>query len=573
MKLPEIYNYLSFSLKEGRIKINCIRRKSFFCEKNNDFLLSFIGNPFIKSSDYNFHEIINLSFCIKKYKKSLNNLVSSIDGSFLIIFVDYKSDLIHVINDRFGAFPFFYNEDFSGIFGSIHSDEVGSKILNKDLDLTSLAEFVRTGTISPGFSFYKEVRSLDYGNILTFDLGKKKVVIKKYFNPSEISDEKYSSLKEAYNDLLCGMKYIQKRYINYFKEIGLLLSGGVDSRSIAIFFKNKCEALSLSSFNNRSKTITKKIAFLLGIKLEFISLEYKQYIRFLEESVFLSGGVSSFIENHYANPEVISKLKRYDLLISGCYFDYVFKGLTTNTKFLKILGIRLPFLVESPRKLYFYKKDFDIEYSLQCLVDHRRNNRYKNIKDKNLLEFERVAPLYLECENIGRRSLFMFTNWNAFVANNIFIDVMLKTPINLKINTRLMRELLFRNSKEIRFIPNSNTGVPIYPNVCIDIIHRGLNFFIRKLKSFFNLQSKRNIPHGSWVFSKEYVAQPEIEKFFWDIDPKDRILINKILGNNIWNNNDFKKIIKNYNQNLIVRIITIGKWLELKRKNNLFKGL
>ena len=84
MKLPEIYNYLSFSLKEGRIKINCIRRKSFFCEKNNDFLLSFIGNPFIKSSDYNFHEIINLSFCIKKYKKSLNNLASSIDGSFLI---------------------------------------------------------------------------------------------------------------------------------------------------------------------------------------------------------------------------------------------------------------------------------------------------------------------------------------------------------------------------------------------------------------------------------------------------------------------------------------------------------
>ena len=572
--LPDIFNYLSLSqVKSSELVLKCIRNRIDFCEEDDNYKLAFIGNPFIKSDNPLNSKIINLPYCIKKYKKGIKELANSLDGSFLLIFVDLKLGMINIVNDRFGVYPFFYFISDDGFIGSIHSDEVGTKIKDQSLDLISLGEFVRVGTITPGYSFYKNIKSLDYGTILTFDINKKIYSKLKYFDPSLIASKPYKTLNEAYKSMFNSINFLKKRYTNIFKDIGLLLSGGTDSRLIAIFFKNKCRAFSLSSFNNRSKRITQKIASSLRINLDFVNLEYNQYIKDLDFSIYLSGGISSFIENHYSNTKFINIISKKDLLISGCYFDYVFKGLTTNTRSLEIFGLKIPFLIKAPIQLYFYKKDFNVEKKLQELIDKRRSIRFKNINDKNLLEFERVAPLYLECENIGRRSLILFTNWSAFVANYNFIEVMLRTPIDFKINTKLIRLLIFRNSGSIKFVPNSNTGVPIYPSVFLDIIHRILNKIIKNITLLFYSKLRNTKLHGSWVFSKEYVKQKEFEEIFMSIQPEERKIISSILGNDIWKNNEFKKIINDYNQNFIVRIITISKWLEMKRNSLLFKGL
>ena len=573
MDLPEIYNYLSFSEVNGRLTLKCIRNKNNFCERNTEYLLAFIGFPFIRSINNSNQKLANLTFCIEKYNRSISELANSLDGSFLMVFIDFKLDLVHFINDRLGVYPFFYNVRESNIFGSIHSDEVGSNISNKSLDMISLGEFLKVGTISPGYSFYKDIKSLDYGTVFTFNRNTRKSTIFKYFNPNEISKKPYLSLNEAYKNMFFAMKFLKDRYKNSFKKIGVLLSGGLDSRAIAIFLKDNFEAITLSTFNNRSRKITIRIASLLGIKLHVIPLVYDQYINLVDKSVFLSGGMSNFTDNHFASQNTINKLKEYDLLLSGCYFDYIFKSLGSNSKAFSLFGIKFPFLIELNKKISIYRGAFEIEKNLSNLVDKRRLNRFRNIKNKNLIEFRRVAPLSLEAENIYRRSLFMFSNWNPFVVNYLMIKVMLKTPVNLKLNARLIRELLFKNSGNLRFVPNANTGVPIYPNVYFDMIHRIMIFLIFKFKCIvFKSKSSKEI-HGSWLFSKEYVGQNQIEEIFFSINSKEKEIIKQLLGKDIWKIKDYKGILEQYNHNFIVRIITLSKWLELRRKSLLFSGI
>ena len=204
----------------------------------------------------------------------------------------------------------------------MHSDDVASKFKSLNLDKVSLAEFIRTGKVSPGYSYFKNLKSFDYANILIIDKKKGKLSEKKYFYPEDYIINKYSTINQSLVEMNNSLKKYTKQLKNNYRKISLFLSGGMDSRLIAMYFPgDDIKALSLTTFNNRERKITKKVSKKLKIDLNFLSLEYDQYLKYLNETVLINGGMSDFIENHYYSDNNLKKLCDYDLIISGCYFD------------------------------------------------------------------------------------------------------------------------------------------------------------------------------------------------------------------------------------------------------------
>ena len=87
-----------------------------------------------------------------------------------------------------------------------------------------------------------------------------------------------------------------------FRKIYLFLSGGMDSRLIAMYFRGKdIKAISLNTFDNREKKITEKLSKKFKFDLNFLSLEYGQYLKYLNEIVLINGGMSDFTGHLFRN--------------------------------------------------------------------------------------------------------------------------------------------------------------------------------------------------------------------------------------------------------------------------------
>ena len=63
--------------------------------------------------------------------------------------------------------------------------------------------------------------------------------------------------------------------------------------------------------------------------------------------------------------------------------------------------------------------------------------------------------------------------------------------------------------------------------------------------------------------------QPEFKSIFFSINEQERKYITEIIGNDIWESSNYNEALIKKEPKFFTRIVTISKWLELKRQNNL----
>lgn len=356
------------------------------------------------------------------YKVWGTDLLKYIKGMFSFCIVDKKKNLIFCARDHFGQKPFHYffdNKNF--IFSSELRSLLKHPLIEKKLNIRNTINYLHYDSYVGSESPIKNCYKLEPSEYLLYDY--KKNILKK---------NKYWKLK--YKQNLIEKNDFKEKFINLFESsinshlrsdvpIGIYLSGGIDSTSIAYVASKKLGYDNLTAFNLEfgnttfDETLeTKKTAKKLNINIINHKIEVKhqlQKFNFLIENLdepladpgYLAiGMIAEIAKNH-----------NFKVMISGDGGDELFGGYEPFLKLDLFKLIRNSSLIKKLINFYnrFSKDSFDymgFNYKLRIFSrgfssnDEYYNSRwicsYTSEEIKKIINFQNVKNFRFEEQSI-----------------------------------------------------------------------------------------------------------------------------------------------------------------------------
>ena len=87
------------------------------------------------------------------------------------------------------------------------------------------------------------------------------------------------------------------------------------------------DAITLYSEDNHELKVTKSIAKTLDVNHILIKRDKDYYLDSFDSSIRINGGRSLPIDDHFYNLSKDLNIKKYDSILTGCYADWIFKGI------------------------------------------------------------------------------------------------------------------------------------------------------------------------------------------------------------------------------------------------------
>jgi len=230
--------------------------------------------------------------------------LEEVNGMWATIFGDLNKNKIYLSRDRYGKKPLYFYHDRNRFIVSSEIKSIYSLTGSlRQVDPKALGYFF-IGKLSPylndGSSFYKNINSVKPGEIISYDLNRDSIFHERTvgFKQTEASFTQKSE-DELAAELSSDLEDAVKLRLRSDVKVGILVSGGVDSSSIAGIAAKSGVVRDLSFYtchivgNDNSVTedlyYSRELAKKLDIKLLEISLEELDQDSFFRTAKKLSG--------------------------------------------------------------------------------------------------------------------------------------------------------------------------------------------------------------------------------------------------------------------------------------------
>jgi asparagine synthase (glutamine-hydrolysing) len=199
-----------------------------------------LGVVFEKQSDT---EVI-----LEGFEKWGTALFEKLNGMFAFSIYDKVLNKIYIVRDRFGVKPlYYYNQNQDLVFASEIKSLLASDIVEKKISYQGLYEYLHFATTLGETTFYNNIKKLEPGYFIEYDIKNRVLVIKKYKVNYEVSPSS-DSLEDAIIKTKELFESAVKRQLVSDVPIGIFLSGGVDSTAITAYatkhYKGKVKTFS-----------------------------------------------------------------------------------------------------------------------------------------------------------------------------------------------------------------------------------------------------------------------------------------------------------------------------------------
>jgi len=159
--------------------------------------------------------------------------VGQFNGIFAFGLLDAEHDKLFLARDRFGVKPLYYWADAKGFVFSSEIRAVRS-FVETSIDTAALAELLRLRYLPAPDTLFKGIRKVRPGHIVEVDLGSPELSLREYpfFDPVPV-EAAPSSQTQAIGQYGSLLEQAIKRQLLSDVEVGVLLSGGIDSALVA----------------------------------------------------------------------------------------------------------------------------------------------------------------------------------------------------------------------------------------------------------------------------------------------------------------------------------------------------
>ncbi len=491
-----IYNYLELrqELKEKKIK--------FYTKSDTEVLLKYL-NVYGTSK--------------------LNEL----EGMWSFAYFNFKKNKLILSRDRFGEKPLYYQYSNSNLLFGSNLNYINSINKNKSsLNKKKIEEYIKFGwrsVFSSNDTFYKKVFALEPGTYLVKDLSRK-VKLNKYWHPKRIKINEGLNFKKE-KKLLKNQLFSEiKKKLRTDFSIACLLSGGVDSSTIASvsnkIMSNKIDCFSIKSLDknyDESKLIEKNIKH-IGCSHKYINMNKYNSFKELKDIINKTSSVIPSV-TWLLFAIMCKKIKKlgYKVVLSGIGGDEMFGGYYIHhLHYLKSIMNKKKF----KKQFNSWKKKTAIHIRSNELKDFKSYVKKNKLKNRGFSEIIELSK-YFHKFDIGRIKSNNFLNdrfknelykdlfkqtlpTQLYGADNISMYYGLETRCPFLSKDIYSKSFSFPNN----FLINEGIGKVILRSSMIHTVEKNiLNStnkigFFSNLKNFFEINSKQ---FRKTLFSNNYV--------------------------------------------------------------------
>jgi asparagine synthase (glutamine-hydrolysing) len=521
---------------------------------------------------------------LEKWLSSPEQITDYLNGAFCVLIHDPRTHQTHLFTDRLGAYPVYIDTSSKRRICS-HPDVLADWTAKagdpKKLDLTSIAEMLSFGTSSQPYSYYQGIEQLEPACHYRFSGDEADYSVTTYWQP-ELTDSSKRVYSNTMGDEIAEAmtNAVRRRTHRYCGEVGVFLSAGADSRTL-LFGANspeKIHAITFCDEDNLESRIAAQIAEACGARHSILYRDPEHYGNGAQESVRISGGMWSIKDAHYTGFYPWLEEQHFGTLLSGCYADYLLKGLGLNRSRRRPFGIVTPLYKLSSYNKQFYSSAFDLyAEQWQQRIAQRHQARFpKEITDcyqenPYLVEERRIRPIIREVDAMSRLYLMRTLPWDPVLADNEIADLFIRMPASAKLNAKAFLQAATKISgSKARHIVYSNYNAPLDASET-QIMIRSLSIgMVKKLKKVQNKVLRRRpkatiVTRHSWPDFSVYIQNSPVIKSLWEPKHQETTdVLTELIGQNSWKRDFHKEVTLNAEQ--FLRMLTMKLWLDQRQE-------
>ena len=362
--------------------------------------------------------------------------IETFNGSGAAIVIDERTGHVHLWTDRLGFYPVFGWSGPGLLIGS-HADVAADALAKAGhpcaLDPVTMAEFLRTGTATQPHTYWCGIDQLDAGTYFRYSYGTtpRCEETRQYWRPAYFDRPYLEDRREIVERLAIALtSSVRKRTLQRLGKVAVLLSSGADSR-VALFAASDPGAVTcFTAFDEPNEELAgaQTLAAAVGAKHVAHQRGMDEYIEHALDAVRLSGGMWSIESAHYGG--LLPQLDALSpgVVLTGCYADYLLKGVAYNRTAYQIAGRPVPLYRLAAHDHNFHHPYFELAPKWQARVGDRLNARYAasargGDKAASMVEYLRVSPISREVDTSGRLYLRRMTPHDIYMADTDVLEL------------------------------------------------------------------------------------------------------------------------------------------------------
>jgi asparagine synthase (glutamine-hydrolysing) len=509
--------------------------------------------------------------------------LETLSGNFVIALFDRPARKLFLVTDRWGLLPAFRCDAGGRLLYGSHPDALADLAgESRNWDLTSFAEFILTGKLSAPFTYYQKIKALPVASTTTLSLNLGAPVTGRRFplSPSEgeragvrgpswswrsgaqsasngpgvlslqpnplVAEqtrtyfhfqsqpqppEKTEEVAEQF--AAAFRQAVAKRTLPLLGKSAIALSGGLDSRTVLCAAPDRQALLTFSCYDqeNLEFRIARSVAQAAGV--EFIPLKrpFDYYGDHAALGVRISAGMGCIASNHFLGFRPRLRELGIQNLLTGCYCDYLFKGLALNKRVN-------PWTTRERLNGFdfsYYFGHFHSSTALGAQVRQRLEDifpaelrRYDTEAVIQTVEQRRMFPLAYEEDNAERTIPQRVMGWYVPIADNDLMDVIQNMSCAMKLNRSLFAKTVGRICGDaISNIPDANTGVPVHAS----LLREASSAHLRRAGQLLEKLRPSNATGGSWLNWGYYARHSKVVQSLWASPSPDALdVFRQVLG-------------------------------------------
>jgi asparagine synthetase B (glutamine-hydrolysing) len=474
----------------------------------------------------------------RRYRTSGLPGVQNLSGNFVLLLHDRPAHTWFLLTDPWGLVPAFGSNrnDRPRVYSS-HPDALADATgQSRNWDLTSFAEFILTGRLTAPHSYYQKIQALAPGTVTaisTLQENQAEPTTRSYvcLTPRPEPDERVDELAEEFAGAM--RRAVARRTQPALGRSAIALSGGLDSRTVLCSVASREDTFAFSCFDTENDEFLIAQAIAREARVKFIPLRRSPdyYSDHAALGARISGGMGCIASNHFLGfRQQLRDLGAANLL-TGCYCDYLFKGLALNKRVHPLTTQESL----APFAFAYYAGRFQSTTELARAVQSRLTSlfppelqRYHDTNTVLAVEQRRIFPLSYEEDNAERLIPQRTMGWYVPVADQELLQIYLRQSCAMRLNRRLFVSMVQKVcGPRLCRIPDANTGV----SVDASPLAESLSCHARRARRLLARLHRPDAADGSWLNWPHYVLHSRKLRSLWNTpNPEAFDIFRQVLG-------------------------------------------
>lgn len=240
------------------------------------------------------------------YETQGEQFINALEGVFVLAVWDAGKGSLLVANDRFGLLPTYYAcYDGQLVFAPQMQAILADPAFDGKLDMTALAQFMRFQRLLGDRTFFEKLHLLPYGSLLTFSIAKGDIHVAHYWDFDKIPAwQAGTNFDDAVVEAGRLLRRSVETRVKGSQHLGVYLSGGLDSRTLAGFASQVCPSIVTLTYgvpNCRDVYYAGRIARRLKTRHHFFPLADGKWLRcHLDTHLKITEGFTTWTHSHAA---------------------------------------------------------------------------------------------------------------------------------------------------------------------------------------------------------------------------------------------------------------------------------